>query len=621
VGNNNYLLGTIARILDKPQILRDGLTQADADKIERLEINSPEAISKLGVFRNLRFLKLVNDFEAPLESKVKNIILPSLPNLHIFHMIETSGIETLDFSNIPHNNNLMVKLKNNRDLKEVRGAEYFKEFQSLDPFWKFEVLLDGSKQKVKQDFSNIAKSQAQNPDILKKLQEIEASEHIIEWRDGHIQLSFQDGFEVAKIADGIINEIITNEMNEIEKICAINTWIAENLVYDYKASNERDDWEAGRIHLTDEEWRENWKANSCCKAFSEGIVVCGAYAAAESYLFNRAGIESEVVYCGFRQQHEQSSRRLYVYPNDPKDMDLMDHGIVRFKYKGSWYYDDPTLDAGDPIKRKYFFKTHQQILRTYILQIYENRIGTPLTVPPECTEENLKRVIYNQKCKTKEVTEGLKLAEEFKKLAADSFRAGNYKVLTDPAGKFVGFEVKVNKEGFKYNGKYIRFEVNSSTYGNSIGEENITNVYVRSGPFTYPGKFGPGYEHLADFSYYGGIPSSIKYNLTDPTKPGLKEINLDYTGKVRILLYNVPSFKGAVRQYRCERDNTIADFLITSVRKAEIQLHDCNEINLFSKLRGEMAKGISQPGIDTRSGNLHHTGEFKQMCDKNYISL
>lgn len=48
------------------------------------------------------------------------------------------------------------------------------------------------------------------------------------------------GIQIEQKAEQILNQIIDDSMTDVEKICAINTWMVENVTYDDGAIEERD---------------------------------------------------------------------------------------------------------------------------------------------------------------------------------------------------------------------------------------------------------------------------------------------------------------------------------------------------------------------------------------------
>ena len=144
----------------------------------------------------------------------------------------------------------------------------------------------------------------------------------------------------------ILSQITTPDMSDTEKICAINTWLVENVTYDKEAIKTRDGI-MSKVGV-----KLNTKANTSYNALVNGSAVCEGYTNGMKFLLNKAGIEAETVACKIWNPSEARSE--YV----PKEK--ADHSIIRFKTEDGWFYSDPTWDSDDKGKSvQYFFKTKE----------------------------------------------------------------------------------------------------------------------------------------------------------------------------------------------------------------------------------------------------------------------
>ncbi len=89
--------------------------------------------------------------------------------------------------------------------------------------------------------------------------------------------------------DEITGQIITNDMTDLEKDMAINTWLCENAIYDNAALENAEKYSFTKV---DESFYDSFTAYGI---LVDGVGVCASYSAAFKLLADSAGLESIVV--------------------------------------------------------------------------------------------------------------------------------------------------------------------------------------------------------------------------------------------------------------------------------------------------------------------------------------
>lgn len=95
--------------------------------------------------------------------------------------------------------------------------------------------------------------------------------------------------EIKDRVDEITGQIITEDMTDLEKDMAINTWLCENAVYDNAALENAEKYSFAKV---DESFYDSFTAYGI---LVDGVGVCASYSAAFKLLADAAGLDSIVV--------------------------------------------------------------------------------------------------------------------------------------------------------------------------------------------------------------------------------------------------------------------------------------------------------------------------------------
>ena len=138
-----------------------------------------------------------------------------------------------------------------------------------------------------------------------------------------------------KKVDQIISSVITEKMNDLQKMAAIYDYIIKNVYYDHKTRAARDqktnpfdiiDPILG-VSISGMTTKEAYDyTQSGVKALLDGTSVCEGYANLYTYFLRKLGIESNCVTVKIEIVNRY-------------------HAITRVKYNDNYYYFDPTWDA------------------------------------------------------------------------------------------------------------------------------------------------------------------------------------------------------------------------------------------------------------------------------------
>lgn len=115
----------------------------------------------------------------------------------------------------------------------------------------------------------------------------------------------------------IVNSIISPNMNDYQKIEAVNKYLIDRFEYD-----------------------KSLKSNTAYSALTTGKAICQAYAMSANKMFNLLGIENEIII---------------------GELDGVAHGWNLVKLNGKWYHLDITNN--DALRKNEFFLTNDDILK------------------------------------------------------------------------------------------------------------------------------------------------------------------------------------------------------------------------------------------------------------------
>lgn len=397
------LLGEIARQLRLPvTMLMNGITQEQAEQITTLAINE----DNVEVLKSLKNLKTLEIRGIKTSSSRIDLDLSSLKKLENLKVVSTKSIKSIKLDNLSKLWN--VNISWNRALEQVAGLEDIDSLMGLFMVknQSLKQMIDIGKIVHKDDIDtirlDISMAQMLNrdfPSLISGNSDVNLRNHV-QWLE-HIgedwtKMNYDEGIAIERKANEILDSIINEEMSDFEKICAINTWLVENVTYDTGALEERRKVETGELLESDIPYSmrvKNVKANTSYNALVGQHSVCEGYTNAMKYLLNKVGIEAETVMC--RIWNAGESKQEYV------DVERTNHSIIRFKTPEGWFYSDPTLDSEHPSNRKFFFKTKREMANFHGLVNYEMAIESPEERPPQYSNERLSEVL-NAQMKAKE---------------------------------------------------------------------------------------------------------------------------------------------------------------------------------------------------------------------------
>lgn len=375
-------LSEIARQLKLPvTAVMGGITPEQASMVENLSITEAN-IDILKHFKGLKKVRIQGDSK----SEQVTFDISDLQSLESIEILATQRIQRINMSNLP--NLYFVNISGNKELQEVSGIEDIEGLMRLQmgSNKSLSKMFDLKKVASKEDIDKIVLDISTLHLMSGNMEQLEAivgsptMRNSINWLEqvgtSSIRLDFVEGLEIEKKAQEILSQIITPDMSDTEKICAINSWFVENVGYDTQASDKRDDVSEGKYSLSKVGIKINTKANTSYNSLVNQNAVCEGYTNGMKFLLNKAGIEAETVACKIWRPTEVRSE--YV------SKEQTDHSIIRFKTEDGWFYSDPTWDSdGKGKDTKYFFKTKEEIAQVHGLVDSERAVVSPRQIPPK----------------------------------------------------------------------------------------------------------------------------------------------------------------------------------------------------------------------------------------------
>lgn len=360
---------------------------------------SESNVGLLKHFTGLKQVRILGDSK----SEAETLDIADLPSLESVEVLATRKIKTINMSNLP--NVYYINVSGNRELQEISGIEDIENLMKLQMVSNnqlsriFDLKKIASKDDIDKIVLDISTLHLMSGDMeqLDDIANNPAMRNNINWLEqvgtNSARLDFVEGIEIEKKAQEILSQIITPNMSDTEKICAINSWFVENVNYDTQASSIRADVKNGKVTLSRLGVMENTKANTSYNSLVNQNAVCEGYTNGMKFLLNKAGIEAETVACKIWQSSETRSE--YV----PKEQ--ADHSIIRFKTEDGWFYSDPTWDSDDKGKdTKYFFKTKEEMSHVHGLVDSEKTVVSPKQIPQKYLDIISKKEVREQEVKT-----------------------------------------------------------------------------------------------------------------------------------------------------------------------------------------------------------------------------
>ena len=419
INNKDILIQISEQLKVQYSVIKEGITQEQADAVERLEI-SEDCTTLVNNFKNLKKLTVIGKKDTP---DLHDITVADLTKLESLNILATKKVKTINLKNLPQV--YEMKISGNTSLQQIVGLEeietlmylYSIDNKALTKLFDVKKIADNPDiDKIKLDISTIHllseqyQSLDEIPDNLNMRNSVKWMEKIDSKR---IELGYSEGIQIEKKAEQILGQIIDNSMSDTEKICAINTWLVENVKYDDGVCEERDEVKAGKKTWGVLAHRSNCMANTSYNSLVAQNAVCEGYTNGMKYLLNKVGIEAETVPCRIWNPNEQ--RKDFVNRSEAN------HSIIRFKTKDGWFYSDPTWDSEQPDRRKYFFKTKDEMSKIHGLTEGEIEVDSPEVRPQEYSNEVLSEILTNQRDGVKKTKQPVQ-QEEYKEQVENKTR-------------------------------------------------------------------------------------------------------------------------------------------------------------------------------------------------------
>lgn len=241
------LLGEIAKQLKLPTTaIINGITQEQAELIEKLEIRESE-IDLLKNFPNLKELTIIGLKKA--NNGLQDVTISDLSHLEELKILVTQGIKSITLQNLPQLH--FMNISGNINLQEINGIENLEDIaqltlrdNGLKKIFDIKKIAESTQAEMHLDLSMLHLVKERYTDFS-QVEHNNTMAKCISWIDviegqHPLKLYYGEGIQIEQKAEQILNQIIDDSMTDVEKICAINTWMVENVTYDDGAIEERD---------------------------------------------------------------------------------------------------------------------------------------------------------------------------------------------------------------------------------------------------------------------------------------------------------------------------------------------------------------------------------------------
>lgn len=394
-------------------------TQEELDKVTVIKlVNCYESLKGISNLRNLKYLSINTtqnvDYTAKRDlntiqdediweiEKLENLEVLIINNQREIHEIDISKFKKLKSLEITRCEKLQVitGLTENRTLFELKmyATNSISEIRGLDKFIEENENLDNIELDVLYYPSAIGykRNGTYNQNASNKLDSI----NCIKWSESVSDKSTSiNNFQMKKMhekAREIINEYC-NVTSDIEKVVAVNEYIARNIVYNYQALGEnqlRGVMEDGRLKGPPR------GANGAFDGFMYNTCVCEGYTRVMQYLLTLIGIKTANTHCvgcediyGFADKKNDNPFTFITLPKDGF------HSICRIERESGVYYCDPCWNAGRYQKgdesMPYLLLTKEQIAKTHTLSYNEQNIAHRNQIPKDVLERAKQKVAKN----------------------------------------------------------------------------------------------------------------------------------------------------------------------------------------------------------------------------------
>lgn len=351
----------ISHITQNLELDNDNETRENLKKLNSIILNVDVPIYYLDIVSKLQYIYITSIIDAETDDFIDYSDINKYENLQSLIITHNKNIRKLDVSNLKKLNTLIIV--GNENLTEINGIENLK---NLD-----RVIIVGNNIKVFNDMRqfliNIKNVSMCKLDVNMyhylindssfdiKTYNVDFAEKISVGEFYSLDLGKME--ELYNIGLQIIQKIISNDMDEYEKVRKIYKYIVENLSYDYDSLEERNKYVySNSISVYGNDYKD---INTSYKALKDHMVVCEGYANSLKFLLNIIGVESKTIVCFFK--------------NSGESFEYFNHTASMIKIDGIWYYCDSQLE-NDSGNLKYFLQTREEFEITHRLKNEKNYI-------------------------------------------------------------------------------------------------------------------------------------------------------------------------------------------------------------------------------------------------------
>lgn len=325
-------------------------------------------------------------------SKIKTrdfSVICSLTKLKYLTINYVDGLDQLDISGLDDLS--ILELEGNTNLTQIAGLEDKKELGTLTLLkngifkgFDLEKLLNSSLTSFNFDFDLYSILKKVNPNLDETIMKKQGGAFYWLENISNIRYNSIPTTLMAKMDDrvkDVLNEILTNSYNDIEKICAIYAYIIQNVKYDHeallasKSDDARREFAKTRGSTSTTLDKVIDRKQSSFNAIMERKSVCEGYTNLMHYMLKCVGIKSVACSCSATPG------------SDFVGLDS-NHAVIRVKVDDDWFYFDPTWDASKN-NVEHFFKTKDIFSKTHTLSVTESQIKQPQRI--SITNDDLNR--------------------------------------------------------------------------------------------------------------------------------------------------------------------------------------------------------------------------------------
>lgn len=262
--------------------------------------------------------------------------------------------------------------------------------------------------------------------------------------------SGSDAEKLYKYARNVLRQIISDDMNDFQKVTAINDWIMWRVRYDYYGVTDaipNDKTSAYSMYYLESVLTDGEDPTISCTDANGDVYlpysVCDGMSKAMQLMCNIEGIKATRL-TGKAGDFGANNRY------DPTDTDVGGHAWVTVKIDGEWYVCDPTwgdfstqIKSGEVVEfasHAYMFLTSAQIGVSH----YVSNLGAPIATEEyniyENTFINYNNQTYNLEVDSDEITEMAQIYINYLKAIYDEKGSTSYIVMPGSAAGYVGDE-------------------------------------------------------------------------------------------------------------------------------------------------------------------------------------